>query len=219
MTRVLPRVDAGFKTLDGMTLRGWVLSTSQRGPAMIMSPGFNMPKDAMLPDLAKWFQEPGIITLLFDPRGLGASDGHPRNDFKENPIVNDTKLALWGLYLGDNITLAATAFDRLDGEDPMYLPYVNEDGSIPNGLQIAVELIPALERVGVPIENRISIQTYYRSLSWNILNLVEHICSTPVMMVTPELDVPCPTEDQPKCYALMKKPKKLHILEGRGHLD
>lgn len=39
----------------------------------------------------------------------------------------------------------------------MYLPYVNEDGSIPNGLQIAVEMIPALERLGVPIETRISI--------------------------------------------------------------
>lgn len=39
-----------------------------------------MPKDAMLPDLAKWFQEPRITTLLFDPRGLGASNGHPRND-------------------------------------------------------------------------------------------------------------------------------------------
>lgn len=39
-----------------------------------------MPKDAILPDIAKWFQEHGITCLLFDPRGIGASDGEPRND-------------------------------------------------------------------------------------------------------------------------------------------
>ena len=39
-----------------------------------------MPKDAILPDIAKWFQEQGITCLLCDPRGIGASDGEPRND-------------------------------------------------------------------------------------------------------------------------------------------
>lgn len=31
------------------------------------------------------------------------------------------------------------------------------------------------------------------------------------MMVTPELDMSCP--DQLKCYALMKEPEGIHILE------
>jgi hypothetical protein len=39
-----------------------------------------MPKDAILPDIAKWFQEHGITCLLYDPSGIGASDGEPRND-------------------------------------------------------------------------------------------------------------------------------------------
>ena len=39
-----------------------------------------MPKDAILPDIAKWFQGQGITCLLCDPRGIGASDGEPRND-------------------------------------------------------------------------------------------------------------------------------------------
>ena len=62
----------------------------------------------------------------------------------------------------------ATRLTREAGEpeDPMYLPYVNEDGSIPNGLQLAAEMMLALERLGIPVENRISVQTYYRSLSW-----------------------------------------------------
>lgn len=35
----LPRSDVEFITLDGLTLRGWLFPASQRGPAMIMSPG------------------------------------------------------------------------------------------------------------------------------------------------------------------------------------
>jgi hypothetical protein len=108
---------------------------------------------------------------------------------------------------------------RLAGEEPMYLPYVNEDGSIPNGLQLPAEMMPALDRLGIPVENRISVQTYYKSLSWNILNVVQYISPTPAMMVTPEFDVSCPTEDQLKCYEQMKEPKELDILKGKGHLD
>ena len=106
-----------------------------------------------------------------------------------------------------------------DGDEPMYLPYVNEDGSIPNGLQMPAEMMPALERLGIPVENRISVQTYYKSLSWNLLNVVQYISPTPAMMVTPELDKSCPTEEQLNCYEHMKEPKELDILKGKGHLD
>ncbi|KAJ4293293.1 hypothetical protein N0V90_008575 [Kalmusia sp. IMI 367209] len=267
---VAPRVDAEFTTLDGVVIRGWIFPAAQRGPAMIMTPGFNMPKDAILPDIAKWFQEKGITAFLYDPRGIGASGGEPRNDidprqmaehlhdavtwFKEHPLVDESKLALWGLCFGGNVTLGAAAFDkriaavisiaplidgtgiptrrqpilelamhdrasRLAGEEPMYLPYVNEDGSIPNGLQMPADMIPALHRLGIPIENRISVQTYYKALSWNIVNIVPLISPTPALMVTPELDVSCPTEDQLRCYDAMAEPKELDILKGKGHLD
>jgi hypothetical protein len=109
--------------------------------------------------------------------------------------------------------------NRLAGEEPMYLPYINEDGAVPNGLQMPAEMIPALERLGVPIENRISVQTYHRSLSWNILNLVQYISPTPAMMVTPEFDMSCPTSEQLECFKMMKEPKELDILEGKGHID
>ncbi|KAH7370424.1 Alpha/Beta hydrolase protein [Rhexocercosporidium sp. MPI-PUGE-AT-0058] len=270
MASDLSRLDVEFKTLDGSTLRGWLFTATKNGPAMIMSPGFNMPMDATLPDLAKWFQEHGINCLLYDPRGIGTSDGQPRNDIdarlqaedlhdavtwlKESPWVDETKIALWGLCFGGNVTLAAAAFDkriaamisiaplidstglperrqpilelamhdrvnRLAGGEPMYLPYINEDGSIPNGLQMPAEMMPALARLGIEVENRISVQTYYRALSWNILNIVHNISPTPAMMVTPELDVSCPAKDQLECYDHMKEPKELDILKGKGHLD
>jgi hypothetical protein len=108
---------------------------------------------------------------------------------------------------------------RLDGDEPMYLPYINEDGSVPNGLQMPADMIPSLERLGIPVENRISVQTYYKNLSWNIRNMVKYISPTPAMMVTPELDVSCPAEEHFECFKLMNEPKQLDILKGKGHLD
>ncbi|KAJ4351219.1 uncharacterized protein N0V89_006558 [Didymosphaeria variabile] len=229
-----------------------------------------MPKDAILPDLAKWFQEHGITTFLYDPKGIGRSGGEPRNDidarnmaehlhdavtwFKELSLVDETKIALWGLCFGGNVTLGAAAFDkriaaviavapmidasgsperrqpilelamhdramRLEGEEPMFLPYVNEDGSIPNGLQMPADMIPQLQRLGIPIENKISVQTYYKALSWNICDIVKYISPTPTLMVTPELDVSCPVEDQLRCYKHMNEPKELDILKGKNHMD
>ena len=109
--------------------------------------------------------------------------------------------------------------NRLDSEEPMYLPYVNEDGSVPNGNQLAADMMPALERLGIPVENRVSVQTYYKLLSWNVLNVVQYVSPTPAMMVTPEFDESCPTKLQLQCYEQMKEPKELDILKGKGHLD
>jgi hypothetical protein len=38
-----------------------------------------MPKEAALPDLARWFQAHDVTVLIYDSRGLGASEGEPRN--------------------------------------------------------------------------------------------------------------------------------------------
>lgn len=108
---------------------------------------------------------------------------------------------------------------RLAGEEPMYLPYVNEDGSVPNGMQLDADMMPALERLGIPVENRVSVQTYYKSLSWNLVSVVHLISPTPAMMVTPEFDKSCPTVEQIGCFDKMGEPKHLDILKGKGHLD
>ncbi|KAK3371335.1 Alpha/Beta hydrolase protein [Lasiosphaeria ovina] len=285
-----PRLDADIKTLDGTTLRGWLFPAASRGPAMIMTPGFNFPKDANLPDIARWFQEQGITTLLYDPRGIGASEGEPRNEvdplqqiedlhdavtwIRQHALVDETKIALWGLCWGGNVTLAATAFeyvwasrlpvfaqrfaqtcpkrvaatiamapmistdgsperrkpllelamhDRvsqlLAGQSAMYLPYIDEDGNMPNGQEMAPEIVPALDRLGIVLENRISVQTYYKCLAWNLLHVVKYVAPTPAMMVSPELDETSPLDSQLHCFTQMGYPKELDILRGSGHLD
>lgn len=111
------------------------------------------------------------------------------------------------------------ASQLLAGQSPMYLPYIDEDGSMPNGQEMAPEIVPALDRLGIALENRISVQTYYKCLAWNLLHVVKYVAPTPVMMVSPELDETSPLDSQLHCFTQMGYPKELDILKGSGHLD
>lgn len=153
----------------------------------------------------------------------------------KHPLVDETKIALWGLCFGGNVNLAAAAFEYVVSIFTRNLPrwfsfplfsgiltYCSSpsDESPHCSKRVSASiLMPALERLGVPVENRISVQTYHRSLSWNILNLVQYFSPTPAMMVTPEFDMSCPTSEQLECFKMMKEPKELDILKGKGHID
>ncbi|KAH6982231.1 Alpha/Beta hydrolase protein [Ilyonectria sp. MPI-CAGE-AT-0026] len=122
------REDVEFQTLDGCTLRGWLFPAAQRGPAVIMSPGFNCVKEMLLPEVATAFQAAGITALVYDTRSIGASDGLPRNDInptkqvgdyhdavtymRTHPLVNPTQIALWGYSLSGTVALSAAALDK-----------------------------------------------------------------------------------------------------------
>ncbi len=108
---------------------------------------------------------------------------------------------------------------QLAGDEPMYVPFVDEDGNVPNGLKMAADMIPALERLGITLENRISVQTYYKCLSWNLMHVVKYVAPTPTMVVAPELDETSPLDDQLNCFAEMGEPKELDILKGSRHMD
>ncbi|KAF1838973.1 alpha/beta-hydrolase [Decorospora gaudefroyi] len=265
-----PRIDVSFPTLSGLTLRGWLFPAAKRGPAIILSPGFNMPKEAVVPELAAWFQARDVTALVFDSHGIGASDGEPRCDtdmqkriedlhdavtfLSSQSLVDPTKIAIWGLCFDGHIALAVGAVDkrlgavisfspmidisgdqerrepmlelamqdrvgRLAGEEPMYLPVVNEDGTMPLGQVIGAEFFGTLERLNIPVENRVCVQTYYRALSWSIMHLLPKVSPTPVMIVTPEHDQVCPVSSQMDTFERLGEPKEHCLLPGKGHFD
>ncbi|KAF4312735.1 hypothetical protein GTA08_BOTSDO11851 [Botryosphaeria dothidea] len=122
------RQEVEFKTLDGLTLRGWLYPAKSRGPGIIMTPGFNIPKDMMLPEVAEAFQRADITALVYDPRSIGASDGRPRNeidpckqveDYSDaltflatQPTVDGSKLGVWGMSFGGMVAACAAALDK-----------------------------------------------------------------------------------------------------------
>ncbi|KAI0528266.1 Alpha/Beta hydrolase protein [Xylaria bambusicola] len=125
----MSRIDAvSFPTLDGLTLRGNLYPASQRGPGIILLPGFSFVKEIMLPKVAESFQGSGITVLTYDPRTLGESDGSPRRDIdpakhvsdlhdaltflQKHPMVDPDKIAYWGFSFNGVVALNAAALDR-----------------------------------------------------------------------------------------------------------
>ncbi|WYZ35336.1 hypothetical protein EsH8_I_001612 [Colletotrichum jinshuiense] len=120
--------DVEFRTLDGLTLRGWLYPAAQRGPALIMTQGFNSPKEMLLPDVAVWFQQRGFTALVYDNRTIGSSDGEPRNEvdprklvedyhdaltfLSTHPLVDPERIVYWGNSFSAMIVLVAAAFDK-----------------------------------------------------------------------------------------------------------
>ncbi|KAJ5809732.1 uncharacterized protein N7503_001950 [Penicillium pulvis] len=118
-----------FRTLDNTVLRGLLFLAEQRGPGIIMTPGFNATKEMLgLPTTAASFQRAGITALIYDPRGVGLSDGTPRNDINPFQSVDDLSdaltyllshpnidrtqgVGLWGMSLGASIALVTSAID------------------------------------------------------------------------------------------------------------
>ena len=118
----------------GLNCRGWlyVPDTSvakQPGPAIVMAHGFSAVKEMFqLSGYAERFEEAGFITLVFDFRFLGASDGNPRGqiipheqqeDYRNaitwlsrQPEVDADRIGAWGTSLCGGHVLHLAAFDR-----------------------------------------------------------------------------------------------------------
>lgn len=92
------RQDIEFKTLRNVTLRGWLYPAEKRGPGIILSAGFNMPKEVVVPDLAEWYQKRGFSALIFDTYSIGASDGEPRNDVSVIVLIQMITTLIETLY-------------------------------------------------------------------------------------------------------------------------
>ncbi|KAI5920290.1 DltD N-terminal domain protein [Camillea tinctor] len=127
MEPVLPCEDVSFKTLDGLTLRGTLYPGRNQAPGIIMTPGFNLTRETLIPKVAQYFQKEGLTSLVFDPRSIGSSDGLPRNNInpaqqtadyhdaltylKSDARVDSRRIAFWGFSFSGTVALAAAALD------------------------------------------------------------------------------------------------------------
>ena len=89
---------------------------------------FNCTVDMFVPDVAASFQRFNVTALVYDPRSIGLSDGHPRNDIDPVKQVEDysdaltflSKLAMvdpdqivfWGFSFGGTVSLCAASLDK-----------------------------------------------------------------------------------------------------------
>lgn len=119
-----------FKTIDGLTLRGWIFPGPERGPAIIMTPGFNLTKEMIIFDAGQTLNAAGFTVMGYDPRCVGMSDGMPRNDIQplkniedyhdaltflkvhKADIVDPDRIVYWGYSFSASIALCAAALDK-----------------------------------------------------------------------------------------------------------
>ncbi|KAL2820179.1 alpha/beta-hydrolase [Aspergillus cavernicola] len=116
-----------FQTLDQLTLKARLYPASERGPAIIMNPGYNCTKEISVPSAATYFQRHGITTMIYDPRNCGQSEGTPRREIDPHrhvddyldaltfmaglEIVDPEQIGLWGVSFSATIALAAACYD------------------------------------------------------------------------------------------------------------
>ena len=113
---------------DGTVLRGDLFLPDEdttSAPTVIMSHGFSATRQMGLPWFAQSFADAGYAVFLYDHRGLGESEGEPRNvvnpwtqthdmwevvdQLRTRPEVHPDRLALWGSSFsgGEAIVLGA----------------------------------------------------------------------------------------------------------------
>ncbi|KAF6807781.1 DltD domain-containing protein [Colletotrichum sojae] len=268
--------DVEFQTLDGLTLRGSLYPAGTRGPAAIITPGFNCVKEMFVPEVAEQFQLAGITALIYDPRSLGLSDGEPRNEvdpmkqvsdysdaltyLRTLPEVDPDQIIFWGQSFAGCVALCAAALDkrarmvvsicplldfeltpekfprvlarsmadresRAAGNAPVFIPVLTEAGVNPAGLGIGADkeefdyMVNAKKYGAARHENRTTLQTYYKLITWQPHGVMRYMYETPVLMVIPELDQISPPEQQFALFDTFPGPKKAHVSVGKGHLN
>jgi pimeloyl-ACP methyl ester carboxylesterase len=122
------REEVEFPTVDGITIKGNLYPAAEKGPGIILTPGFNFTKEMLVGDVAEYFQRAGLSALAFDPRSVGQSEGSPRNDIdplrnvgdyhdaltflKSHARVDATRIFFWGYSYSGVIALVASALDK-----------------------------------------------------------------------------------------------------------
>ncbi len=118
---------------QGLRCSGWLyapddLAPGGWAPAIAMAHGLSAVKEMALPAFAERFCAAGFVTLLFDYRYFGGSEGEPRGqmfwdeqleDYRNaltwlslQPEVDPARLGMWGTSYSGGHALYLPAFDR-----------------------------------------------------------------------------------------------------------
>lgn len=194
---VVPQTDMHRRVEDFIDAVTWLSQNSLVDPARIVLWGLCFDGNIMLATAASDRRVAAVIAVA------------PMIDVTGDPERHEPILEL---ALEDRA-------GQLAGEDPMYLPLVDEDGVMPLGQKSGLGFFTTMENMDLPVENRVTVQSYMRALSWSILHLLPKISPTPVIMVTPELDQVYPASKQKVAFEMLGEPKEHCVISGRNHFD
>jgi len=131
---------------QGLRCSGWLyisndLPAEQKAPAIVMAHGFSAVKEMYLANFAERFVTAGFVTLVFDFRYFGDSEGEPRGqlfpheqreDYRnaitwicDHPQVDPARIGVWGTSYSGGVALHLAAFDKRINAVVVQLPSVH----------------------------------------------------------------------------------------------
>jgi len=126
------RKDISFIS-KGLRCSGWLyvpndLKSGSKAPAIVMANGFSGVKEQILPDFASKFLDAGFVTMAFDYRYFGDSEGEPRSqnfplemveDYRnaitwvsDQPEVDSQRIGIWGTSFSGGLVLYVSTYDK-----------------------------------------------------------------------------------------------------------
>jgi fermentation-respiration switch protein FrsA (DUF1100 family) len=130
------RIDVEFPGFGGVTLRGWLYRPEGQAvpevepalqPAVVMAHGFSATRHMGLAAFAEVFSAAGFAVLVYDHRGLGDSDGEPRQEINpwaqsrdyryalgwlaQQPGIDPERLGIWGSSFSGGEVIVVGAVD------------------------------------------------------------------------------------------------------------
>jgi uncharacterized protein len=116
---------------EGVVLRGWLYMpdiAADTMPTVVMAHGFSAVKEMYLDHYAEVFSAAGLVTLVFDNRNFGASEGEPRDEIDpwqqvrdyrhaitwlgHQPHIAQDRIGVWGSSYSGGHVLVLGAIDR-----------------------------------------------------------------------------------------------------------
>ena len=88
----------------------------------------------------------------------------------------------------------------------------------PGGLEAYGFMNSLLDRGAPNYRNAITLQTYHKLAMWHPKEIFKMVDTTPVMMITPELDEMSPPAEQIEAFEQFKQEKCFYLARGKGHL-
>ena len=139
------RHDVTFPS-EGLNCAGWLyvpddLKSGERRPTIVMAHGFSAVKEMYLDKFAEVFVAAGFVTLVFDYRNQGASEGTARGriipaeqheDYRNaitwvslRPEVDASRIGVWGSSYSGAHVLHLAAFDKRIKAAVAQVPLIN----------------------------------------------------------------------------------------------
>ncbi|PYH99746.1 alpha/beta-hydrolase [Aspergillus ellipticus CBS 707.79] len=112
---------------------------------------------------------------------------------------------------------------QVKGNDPFYVPIVNEQGLNPVGFGPAYTKedyhlsLRARNTVAPNFSPDMTLQSYFQLVQYDPLSTMGYFPQTPVMMVVPELDELSPPDLQIKIFDGLPGPKRMYLAPGQKH--